>query len=231
MLMLNNNWSLSVVGLVCLFAASSRASVLNSLGANGLSANEQLELDLEEDPRDRFVTSRSGKLRPKLLDDDEQNWRDDVPVTLRHLDLPSLNGGQELERHKRCGDDDDGDANRARRARRVRARRARRAAKRAARREAKRAAKAAASSSSTTTTTVTRKVIQNGQVVSQTTETQGGQQQVVQSAAPVVVQHQQPATSVVQTVPAATVPAQQVVQQQQPGTVPSIAVQGSIKIN
>lgn len=176
--------------------------------------------DIEEDPKDPFITTRSGKRRPMLVDS-EPDWADEAPMAR----IPRIVAG--LSRVKRCGggggggggDYDDDDVNRARRTRRARrARRARRnrakRARKAARKAERKAAKAAASK--TTTTTVTRKVIKNGQVVSETTEAGGEpmvsscaqEAQPVVAAAPVVVQQ-----------PVAT------------ATVPSISVQGSINVN
>ena len=159
------------------------------------SSMKLLDDDIEEDPRDRFFTTRSGKRRPTLVSDGD--WAEEVSSSGFNRSpagsLPNV-----LSRKKRCGGgggDGGGDANRARRARRVRARRRqqRRAAK--ARRAARRAQARA-------TTTVTRQVIQNGQVVSQTTETRAAPAAVVSTIPqqPQVVQV--PATPVV--LPAAT---------------------------
>lgn len=168
----------------------------NLLNKAGL-VDENAEVDIEEDENDRFITTRSGKLRPKF-ESGVEDWSEDTkPIN-----------GRSLRRVKRCGggmdydDDDDGDANRARRTRR--GRRARRRRARKARRARRRAAKRASKSSSTTT--VTRQVIQNGKVVSSTVEQVGepaavvdAQQQVVQPQ-PVIVQQQQPIPAVIQNV-------------------------------
>lgn len=126
--------------------------------------------DIEEDSDDPFITTGSGKPRP-IFELEADEWVNDLPNNVMLPKSPSA-----LSRVKRCGgNDDDGDANRARRrAARRRASR-RRAARRRAAKKAKKAAKKAAKSR--TETTVTTKVIQNGQVVSETS----GAQPAVQS--------------------------------------------------
>lgn len=204
---------LALVAALVAVAASERARDTNGTLAGG--NKRPFEEDIEEDPSDRFITTRSGKRRPKLVDGSD-GWDEDVPVTLRGLG--SADGTRVLRRLKRCGDDDGG-ANRSRRSRR--SRRARRA--RVARRQTSRSKSRGAPAATQTTTTTVRKVIQNGQVVS--VEPVSGSvlgspvAPNVRASAPVVLPQQQPAPAVP-------------VQQPQPAAnVPSIALQGSVKIN
>lgn len=187
-----------------------------------------IDNDIEEDPNDRFITSRSGKLREiKFNDaDDADQWANERPMASTRLAQsgPSLHSGSAqpvrvLSRKKRCGgndDDDDGDANRARGVRGRRGRRTSRTRRRGGRRRGSRRR------ASKSTTTVTRRVIQNGQVVSETTSESGAKlAPVAQAAAPVVQ---------------SIVPQQQVIpapvgQQTTGNAVPSISVQGAVKIN
>lgn len=208
----------------------------SSLLANSNNVVDPKDNDIQEDPRDRFISTRSGKRRPMLMSDSESSeWADDAPAQkIRKLvdeDTGSI-AARVLSRVKRCGgggDDDGGNARRARRARRARA--ARRARKAAARAQ-----------NSVQSTTVTKKIYQNNQLVSETSYAQPAGHQVivpagappmVQSVAaapvqhqPVIIQQQPVAAPIVQ-----QAPAPQVVQQQQAGNLPSISVQGSVKVN
>lgn len=175
--------------------------------------------DIEEDDNDRFITTRSGKPRPDFASDADQ-WAEDTITRLP----PTLSGMGKV-RVKRCGDGGGGGgANRSRRARRNRARRAR------ANREG---------SVKSTKKVITRRIIQNGQVISETTDQgqtavvqQPAQQTIVQSAQPQSVVYQPPVVQAVQQPNSAPVIMQSAAHVVQPAIqMPSISVQGSIKVN
>lgn len=219
-------------------------AVVDPIGMLDESAQANIKGDIEEDPNDRFITSRSGKRRP-MLEHDEQEWADEEPIAK----WPNVSSGAKpakvLSRKKRCGGgDNDGGGGGARRTRRTRRRRNRN--NRALR---NRSRPRRTKSSRTTSTTITRKVFQGDKLVSQTIETKGAPNSqpastVVQPQVAPALQHQVAPAVQQQVVPAVqqqAAPVMHTVQQPQPvivqqppapaASVPSIAVSGSVKIN
>lgn len=205
-------------------------------------SKSKLYNDIEEDPEDRFITTRSGKPRQRLMRGGEADqWVEDTLVGKQQAAaIAGVQSGSQkvLSRKKRrCRNNDDGDANRSRRARRARSnRRAQRKAERRARKAAKKAARRSQS-----TTTVIRKIVPISEVNQLNGATTLVQQQpgtIVQSAVPATATTiQQPAQIIQQQVPqqkvvvpaAASIVATPVVAA--PATAPSVSVQGSVNIN
>lgn len=164
-------------------------------------SEEYRKTDIEEDPEDRFVTTRSGKPRVQLVNA-EEDWADESPLT-------AYSGGQVLIRKKRCGggDDDDGNANRARSVRRRRQRQVSRQ-----RRVAKKARRAARKAARGRTTTITRTIIPANQLASYPAVQPANAQMYVQQQQPgQVIQTVQMQPGTVQQL----VPAQVITQQPQ----------------